>query len=526
MSRSDVDELLRGFEELPYVSEPFHATHPDALATPAYLAGLDPAPVERCRVLEIGCGTGANLLPMALGLPGSRFVGIDLSPRQIEMGRAHAGAIGLVNLELAPRDLLSLDRGAGEFDYIICHGVYSWCPPAAQEKILAICDENLAPHGVAYISYNTFPGWHRRLVLRDLMLYQTAHLGAPAERVRAGRAAAEVVLEATGSSTAPHAASLKELIEGMRPQPDTYVFHELLEVVNEPVHFHEMVARASAHGLRWLGESLEESNMADLPPAVQQKLRALAGDEIRLEQLLDFVRGRTFRQSLWVHGSAPLERGRPLSVERARRLYLTTALRADSSAADLAAGARETFRGDGRRITTDMPLLKAILVSLADASPRRLSWAEVLGAARARLGVAAGDPDLTEDMFADLIGTMAGANLVSTHLFAPRVAVEPGPRPAASPLARRFARLDGPIPNLQHRGVTGLGPFERRLLELCDGTRDRAALAEALLAAAVLGDLPIERVGAPVRDAAELRRAIGELLAPTLVHLGRLAFFS
>src|SRR5262245_45044045 len=93
-------DLLRSYEEMPYESDPLYFTHPDALGTAAFLAGISPAPIESCRVLEIGCATGGNLVPMAYALPGSRFVGVDLSPRQIEVGRAHVGALGLSNLEL------------------------------------------------------------------------------------------------------------------------------------------------------------------------------------------------------------------------------------------------------------------------------------------------------------------------------------------------------------------------------------------------------------------------------------------
>src|SRR5262249_25037527 len=146
-----------------------------------------PAPVENCRVLEIGCATGGNLLSMAYSLPGSRFVGIDLSPRQIEIGREQVSRLGLANLELRAMNLVEIARGFGEFDYILCQGVYSWCPPAVQEKILSVCAENLAKNGVAYISYNTYPAWHRWLAMREMMMYQIAHLHSPSERVAAAR---------------------------------------------------------------------------------------------------------------------------------------------------------------------------------------------------------------------------------------------------------------------------------------------------------------------------------------------------
>jgi hypothetical protein len=40
----------------------------------AALHGLDAPPVTRCRVLELGCASGGNLIPMAGTLPDCRFV--------------------------------------------------------------------------------------------------------------------------------------------------------------------------------------------------------------------------------------------------------------------------------------------------------------------------------------------------------------------------------------------------------------------------------------------------------------------
>ena len=96
------------YDALPYPSLPLSQTHPERLATQATLLGLTPVPVERCRVLELGCASGGNLLPMATLLPESHFVGIDLSPRQIEAGQAIVAELQLSNLELRALDISKL----------------------------------------------------------------------------------------------------------------------------------------------------------------------------------------------------------------------------------------------------------------------------------------------------------------------------------------------------------------------------------------------------------------------------------
>jgi len=66
------------YDEVPYESQSFPQSHPNRLATLGRLFGLSPAPVAQCRVLELGCASGGNLIPMAYHLPESEFVGLDL----------------------------------------------------------------------------------------------------------------------------------------------------------------------------------------------------------------------------------------------------------------------------------------------------------------------------------------------------------------------------------------------------------------------------------------------------------------
>ena len=103
-------------------------SHPGQLAVMGFLHGLTPAPVESCRVLEIGCNEGRNLIPMACAIPGATFVGVDLAAAPITRGLERIAALGLGNIRLIEGDILDLDRSLGEFDYILAHGVYAWVP--------------------------------------------------------------------------------------------------------------------------------------------------------------------------------------------------------------------------------------------------------------------------------------------------------------------------------------------------------------------------------------------------------------
>src|ERR1041384_979864 len=88
------------YDAVPYSASAFRQTDPDRLAVIARIFGLQSAPPQSARVLELGCASGGNLIPMAVAYPQSHFVGIDLSQRQIEEGNAIIQQLNLPNVTL------------------------------------------------------------------------------------------------------------------------------------------------------------------------------------------------------------------------------------------------------------------------------------------------------------------------------------------------------------------------------------------------------------------------------------------
>jgi len=119
------DQSLTSYDQVPYPSLAHVQTHPDRLATIAALFGLQTAPVEKCRVLELGCGDGTNLISMAYGLPQSEFFGIDSAGRAIAKGKQTIDDLSLDNVRLQQLDLMEFAANDVAFDYIVAHGVYS-----------------------------------------------------------------------------------------------------------------------------------------------------------------------------------------------------------------------------------------------------------------------------------------------------------------------------------------------------------------------------------------------------------------
>ena len=70
-SSAAVETRGNSYDEVPYESHPYAQTHPSRLATIATLFGLSATPVEKCRVLELGCASGGNIVPMAEMFPES-----------------------------------------------------------------------------------------------------------------------------------------------------------------------------------------------------------------------------------------------------------------------------------------------------------------------------------------------------------------------------------------------------------------------------------------------------------------------
>lgn len=479
-------DTLATYDELPYESHPFAETHPDNLAVVAILFGLTPAPVERCRVLELGCAGGGNLFPMAEALPDSTFVGIDLSRRQIIDGQQIVAALGLKNLDLRHASIMDVDAAYGRFDYILCHGVFSWVPEPVQDKILSICRENLAPHGIAHISYNIYPGWHVRGILRDLLGYHDRPAEAPRERVRRTRALLDTLARCVPHLDGAYGRLLREELDLLRRQADSYLLHEHLEEVNRPLAFHQFVEWATARGLRYLGEAqLFGMATSNLGPAIEQKLRELSSDVIHLEQYMDYLRNRPFRETLLCQRE--VEPDWTLRPERIYRLHVASPLRPVAREPDARSLEAEAFATPaGLTVNTWDPQLKAALLELHAQWPRPIAFDLLLKRASTRLGRGTdetADAGEARALAAHLLRCFT-ANLVELHCCPPSFVRKVSGRPLVSAWARMQAERGEMVTNRRHELVP-LDPLSRQVIRLLDGTRDRTMLLGTLADASV-----------------------------------------
>ncbi len=406
---------LNSYDQVPYRTFPRRQTHPNRLAAVAKLFGMSPAPVARCRVLEIGCGSGGNLIPLAYHLSESHFTGIDLAPQPIAAALRAAGDLQLRNLDLRVADLRDLASGPADFDYIFAHGLYSWIPPDVRDALLALCRQRLAPQGVAFVSYNAYPGRYPRRMLREILLRHTRGIEDPAALLAESRRLLAQL---------PHeeAAALLE-------QEDDILFHDDLAPINHPVWFHEFAAHAARHNLQYLGEA-DPHEMFDPREIPHQDL-------LQREQYLDFLKLRRFRQTLLCRSELKLSHDAD-----ARRM--DQFLFSDNP--------------HGRRLPGADPIVEAVTRALLDASPLPVEFDELIhyaGTAEA----------LREILFSLLI-----AGCVDLHVYNFPCQEEVTRRPRASRLARYQAAHSNIVTNACHIPVKLEDPARRLLLKL-DGTR-------------------------------------------------------
>ncbi len=472
-------ELRQSYDEFPYLSFPFPQSHPDRLATIGWLFGMEPARVEACRVLEVGCASGGNLLPMAASLPGSEFIGVDFSPVQIERGIADVKALGLTNIRLLAMDIMDFSESYGEFDYIIAHGVYSWVPNAVQERLLAICARQLRPAGIAYVSYNTLPGWRIRSVVRDAMRYHTRGIAEPAKRVAEARAVLEFLAESVKEDATAYGKALRLEAEFLRTQADYYILHDHLEEVNEPVYFHQFAERAARHGLGYLGEANFATMLGGgFSSKVNETLVRVAPDLLKREQFIDFLHARTFRETLLVRSDLPLTR--KVSPERVMGLRVASKAKPVRDKPDLQSNAIEEFKlPEGPGMTTPTRLTKAAMLTLAERWPVAVPFDELEAAARERAGMPGTSTGEERATFASEVLQCYAGGVLELHYAASPFASVAGERPIGSALARLQAQRGGPSTSLRHEHGTFHGDTLRLFL-LLDGTRTRAQIAETM----------------------------------------------
>jgi methyltransferase-like protein len=446
--------MENAFDEMRYSNSPFVETHPDRMAVLARLHGMDAPPVETARVLDLGANEGGNLIPMAFTLPGAQLTGIDLAAVPVDRGNQVIRDLGLKNVRLLQMNLLDVDASFGEFDYVIAHGMYAWTPEPVRDKVLAIARANLSPNGIAFISYNTYPGGHVRKLLREMLLFHSRDVsGAEARAARAR----EILVLAAAVATSPGelAKTLASEAERTLRYSDSGLIHDIMGDDYEPVYFRDFVARAASHGLAYVDDAcVTDTWNTGLPEPVEEAVREMAsGDSILWEQYLDLLRMRLFRRSLVGHNEAPIRNG--WAIECAAGMYAAANL---SEGAQRDTGEIEFTAKSGATMTTRHAGVIEFLHRLGAVWPQALKM---------------------KDNETEMALMLFRRGFIDVRTV-PGVAVRAGEKPLASPLARYQVKKSPVITTLLHSTLEVSDEAAQQFLRLLDGTRDREALAHEM----------------------------------------------
>jgi methyltransferase-like protein/SAM-dependent methyltransferase len=515
------------YDTIPYPSLPFPETHPDRLAAVARIFGLQAPDLANCRVLELGCSMGGNLVAIAQNHPGSRCVGIDASAHQITEGWKTVEALGIKNVELRHMDILDIDDSLGEFDYILTHGVFSWVPERVQDKLLEICRRNLARNGVAYISYNTYPGWHIRGIVRDMMFYRGLQFADADTRLAQARSLVEFVAKSSPGAATPYQNLLQTELKQIGRMTEYYLHHEYLEEHNQPLYFHDFAKKLAVSGLQYLGDA-DFSMMisTNFSAEVAKTLHDMgAHDILQMEQYMDFVRCRYFRKSLVCHGGVRLQRA--IGGDTIKQMLLASSA-APTEELALDPEKRITFEtAAGSRLICKAPLTKVALAILHAEWPMPMAFADLLSRSKQE-AIAKGYPaneGTAEEFLAGELLTAIGSGLVEWRVSAAPYTTTIGPRPAATALARLQATQEYRATNLRGEMIT-LDEIHRQTLRQLDGSRTLPQVIDAMLGEVKNGvfKLHTEIDKQAVTDEAAMRKLLVPALDKVLRNLSKQAF--
>jgi len=493
-------ETETSYDRVPYRPMSFPKQNPARIAAVGRLYGLKPGRPSGSRVLELGCGQGFTALGLAQVYPESEFLAVDLSVKQAAVGSRLAEAAGLKNLRVEGRSILDVSKEKdGEFDYITCHGVFSWVPNEVQEKILEICGTMLKPQGMAYLSYNTLPGWSHLRVIREMLVYHCSRFEDPMEKVRQGKALVALLRDCVpggaDSWTAKFTAHAAQMVDQADP---AYFLHEYLEDSNEPCYFSDFMARAETHGLQFVSEMpLTASLPGMLGPHVGKLVDLLQRSVVDREQYMDFLRNTQFRTTLLCRKEVSLDRN--LQMNRAASMAFASCPTPEVSPVKLAAGENHVFGfPGGKKFGTSDPLAKALLVAMGNQKDQFLGLRSLAAEAKKSFSAenvpspAGTDEDMFLGLVLNALAQLVGSGLVELSdpdvgCWVPHLGVME--RPVTVPLNRTAAAEHKP-PLRWDFNVMEIGEDAAVLLALCDGTRTQGELFAAFKAAGEAGAYP------------------------------------
>lgn len=369
----------QGYDEMPYHGYPFEYNRPENLKTVAALFGVDAPKLETARILELGSSDGRNLFRFAETYPKSYTLGVDLSKVEIENGQKVLDKLKLKNLDLKAMSITDLDESYGKFDYIICHGVFSWVPDFVRDSILEVSKKLLNKNGLAFISYNTLPGWNMINSVRELMMYHSENFSNVSDKIVQSRAALNFIQESLEGHETPHAQFMQTSAKHMADKEDHYIRHEYLAEENQAFYFNEFIEKAREKDLEYVGDTdVQRMYIGNLPQKAMEKLGAI-NDIVRSEQYMDFITNTQFRCTILTHKGTNISRN--INDDTIQKFNYFCNIKPLDEKINIEDDSKATFyinNNKKRTVETSAPAMKAVLYTLYKNLGNPLSVDEII----------------------------------------------------------------------------------------------------------------------------------------------------
>lgn len=510
--------LIDEYDDLPYPSYPYSDTHPNKLSSMGILFGMQPTPIDDCKVLELGCGSGSNLIGMAAGLPNSEFTGIDLSGKEIKLAKQKAGAINLSNIQLEQQNILDFDD-TNKFDYIICHGVYSWVPHEVREKILSICSKNLSDNGIAYISYNTYPAWHAHEMVRDMMMFHIRNIEDKHEAIKSARDLLNSITKIARPNS-PFHSFMRFEVERMMKFSDPYFYHDQLSKVNQPFDFYKFANDVQAHKLQYLCETdLPSTLPSNFSKKTMDLIENYSDDVISTEQYLDYIMNRAFRRTLICHDNIQLNRS--LDPAKIKNFYFTSTFRPEMVENDRSKDMAFKSHTNSHLVAKD-PLSISVWLFMREQYPKPINLETIKTGLMAQLKQHSKKDISAEEIETHILGNLLlGYSIGGVEFYTepPLVCKDISARPEATPLARHEANSQLWVTSQLH-SVVHIDSIHRYIIPMLNGKNTKQAIIEELLQLAKQGKLTVKAHKQKLTDR-EIKTILDNQLNTILKNLAR-----
>jgi SAM-dependent methyltransferase len=486
--------------DVSYTAGFYREITPTWLGFAALLLGHRPPELGRpFRWAELGCGQGVSANMAAACHPHAEFWGFDFNPSHIDNAIHQAQAAGLGNVhfrEASFAELAAAPEGAlPQFDFIVLHGIWSWVSAEQQAHLRDFIRRQLAPGGLAYVSYNSQAGWAGMQPIQRLMRLWAAQHPGPSNEVAAGVIAFLQELCKTDAVFFQQNAAVVARLERLAGLDSRYFAHEYLNATWEPSSFDRVSAEMADARCGFIGSATLVDNMdaVAVPPGIG-RIIGQSTDPVMREMLRDLAAARAFRRDLYRRGT-----DQPVSGEHMELLE------------------RIVIAGTGREREQDIQ----IATGIGHVTPKPEIYAPVLrrlAEGPLDMGELRAMPQLRDHPMSEALQVVA---FLTAGGLAHPASVE-APDPATVAACARFNRqigLDNRRGGAGHflaapRIATGLSadPVETMLLDELEpvGARDIPALVERVLAILARSGRSVMKDGVVVPDPVAARASMTE----------------